>query len=109
MPRPFELIHQSYVMRPHSLVHIVGKHLTDAALESFSLIPDSRVRLTADMDDLVERAFSNLLRRGATPFRGHHHNAADVACCEIKHITPLDSGLARCGTYPDDSCLRQAA
>lgn len=109
MPCLFELVYQSHIMRPHSFVHILSKYLTDAALESFSLISDSRVRLTTDIDDLVERAFSDFLRREATPFSGHHHNTTDVACCEIEHITPLDSELARCDTYPDDFCLRQAA
>ena len=36
-----ELVSNSRVVRPDSLVHVEHQHLTDAILESFGLIPDS--------------------------------------------------------------------
>jgi hypothetical protein len=74
----------------------VGKHLTDAALKSFSLIPDSGVRLTTDIDDFIECALSNFFGRGATPFGRHDHHTADIAACECaKHRLPYPQIINR--------------
>ena len=72
MPGPMEFVHQSYVMGPDRFVHIVDEHLTDGVLKRFRLVPNGGVRIAPDMNNLIESAFSDFLRRKTTPFTGNH-------------------------------------
>jgi hypothetical protein len=59
-------------MPPHCFVHVEYKNVPDGVLEGFCLLTDMRMGVCADIDDLIERAFRELLRRGTTMLRGVH-------------------------------------
>jgi hypothetical protein len=63
-------------MGPDSLVHVIDEHLADGVLERLRLVPDSRMGVAPNIDDLVESTFSNLFGRKAATLRGHHHHIA---------------------------------
>lgn len=107
MTRLIEFIDQSYIMGPHSLVHIVDQHLTDVVLEGFGLIANSRVCMATHIDDFVERTFGDLLGRKAPVLGRHDHYVSDIVET-VKHITSPDTLLVGYDTYPDGSYLHQA-